>query len=102
LDLRRLAVRIESAVNHRRQDWDQGDVMEFRGLARRMVSPADLRGWAKQWEIDAAAPAGIYAQYRGWLQMLVRMESLVNQNKPNSIRSRIRRMRKGRPTFGDI
>ena len=103
LDLRRLAVRVESAVNAKRQDWDPADVLEFRRLARTLASPTDLRQWAKQWQIDGGPPKGIHAQYRIWLQTLADMQGLVNRNKPGSLRRHLRRLqKKGRPTFPEL
>jgi|SaaInlStandDraft_2_1057019.scaffolds.fasta_scaffold336685_1 hypothetical protein len=93
LDMRRLAVRIETLVNADRQGWHAPDLDLFRQKARTLPNPQHIRDWAHQWEVEGSPPNGVKVirqQYNGWLGTLLDMEQISGRNQPYSLRRAIR------------
>ncbi len=99
LDLNRLAVRIETLERQNTHDWMPGDDLEFRrGLHDPRVR--DPRGRLPSSKTVRAAASGegevTVEEYRNALQVCLRLESLISQNRPNSPRRMMHDMVRGR------
>lgn len=111
LDLQRLAVRIERLQQKSRQSWQwRGDGLDFRnhmpgGQARNVLpSPQFLRDLAdnykEQVDNDGEDMQLAKRQWRIWIQIALRMESLTVRNDPRSPHNLMRQFMNGKfPRF---
>jgi len=96
IELKRMAVRIETLQRQRTQGWDNADLMQYKGLLpggrdrRALPDPADLRLMA-----DSGAMPKIQ-DYRLWLNICMQMEGIVRDNDPRNPKRMMRDMARGR------
>lgn len=102
LDLQRLAVRIETLQRVPTHDWNPGDDLDLQrslpGGRGRLVlpQPSELRKLA----LGPVEDHPSVADLRTWQQLLLRLESLVHDNRPGNMKRVIRDMARGRiPRF---
>jgi hypothetical protein len=94
-DKEALALRIERLMRQRTSDWLPGNSMEFRSMLpdsrvtdprRKLPTPEHVRSDEFTW-----------AEYRDTIQKCLRMESLISQNRPGSVKRMMHDMMRGRP-----
>ncbi len=95
LDRERLAHRIERLQRQSTHGWMPGDELEFSNQLpnSRVRDPRRKLPTVEQVRSEDFTPQ----QYRNATQRCLRMESLISQNRPTSMRRIIHDMRRGRP-----
>ncbi len=101
MDLNRLAVRIQTLMQQRTDDWIPGDDLEFRqGLPsdrvldpRRLPDPKEVRAASE----GKGEKEFTQEQYRNAIQVCLRLEGLISRNRPNSTQRMMYDLRRGRP-----
>ena len=96
MELKRLAVHIESMMHVRTYDWGNADEMEFKNRLptgrdpRRLPIPQDLRYMADK----GLSPS--VQEYQTWIANLRHMEDLERRNDPRNPNKMMRDMARGR------
>jgi hypothetical protein len=100
LDIKRLAVRIETLQRQRTSGWQGGDELELRnslpgGRARNALpDPAELRDMADRGDPEDLKTAA--RQWRTWISTAQRLEGLVRDNDPRNPKRMMRDMMRGK------
>jgi hypothetical protein len=99
LDIRRLAVRIETLMHTSTRGWDGGDELEFRRLLpsdrdpsrHRLPNPSKLR---------EQGLSVSHQDFTLWNSLIRKLEDLVRDNDPRNPRRLMRDLARGRYPFG--
>ena len=94
LDLRRLAVRIESLQRTTIDGWRAGDEMDFRKWLPGGRGHLPLPDPAKLREMDPAAV--VMGDWQVWLRRALHLEGLVRDNQPGSPRRLLDDIQRGK------
>jgi len=96
LELRRMAVRIETLQRQRTHGWENAGELEYKNLLpggrdrRALPDPLDLRLMAD----TGAMPKR--QEYQLWLTICMRMEGIIRDNDPRNPKRMMRDMARGR------
>ena len=99
LDIRRLAVRIETLGRHSIHDyWNPGDELEFKRYLRKLPTPEVLREMADT-PLSGDVTRTLNQKWQTWITWTLRAEGLVRDNDPRNPKRMMRDMMRGKYPF---